>query len=92
MIVMHGAGYLACKTEGDRAGPCAPSREHCRAGDGRCCSRLAASGSAQLDGYVVAGTLPHDGPSNPLAQISCPRVRCADGQLRDLSLDDRGAR
>ena len=81
MMTMHGATWLACKTEG------AVRQRAQRAGVVAALALvvlfvLGGVWAAQLDGYVLQSFAGVDAPSNPLTKQVGPPGRRADGQLR----------
>ncbi len=67
MLVMHGASYLACKTEG-----LVQSRARAAGSVAAVVTivlfALGGIWASQLDGYRLVGSFAHDGPSNPLGK------------------------
>lgn len=66
MLAMHGAFFIQVKTEGvlqERARICA---KWCALGVVLLFSALGIWTFYAIDGYVINGLMPHDGPSNPL--------------------------
>ena len=77
MITMHGATWLACKTEGAVRQRAQTRRHRRRRWRWRCCSCWAASGPSMLDGYVLQSFRRHG-----CAVQSADQARGASGRAR----------